>query len=160
MEWQQCSVGCGRFCDLAYAHHPEPWCCKDCGLAAGARHSPECAGAPYAPGHILYESDSDGDVTENESTEAGDSTGDTSQADTDSRLEPEPLLACTNCGLVCGKINYCFRCGGVFCSRCEFHETCPCRRADSSQCAARPCLPQWGGGLSTTPSTYGQTGRP
>lgn len=80
MEWQPCSVrGCGRFCDLQYNAHLQPWCCLVCSLTHGATHSSKCICAPYEPGHIFYDSESDpGDQLDN-STEAGStSVGDSS----------------------------------------------------------------------------------
>ena len=72
MEWQPCSVrGCGRFCDLQYNAHLQPWCCLVCSLTHGATHSSKCICASYEPGHIFYDSDSD--PYEAGSTSAGDS---------------------------------------------------------------------------------------
>ena len=80
MEWQPCSVrGCGRFCDLEYNAHPQPWCCLVCSLTHGARHSSKCICASYEPGHLFYDS-SASDM----STEAGDmSAGDSSDPGAD-----------------------------------------------------------------------------
>jgi len=85
MEWQPCSVrGCGRFCDLQYNAHLQPWCCLVCSLTHGATHSSKCICAPYEPGHIFYDSESDpGDQLDN-STEAGStSAGDSSDPGAD-----------------------------------------------------------------------------
>ena len=75
MEWQQCSVlGCGRFCDLVYNAHPQPWCCLVCSLTHGARHGSKCVCASYEPGHLFYEcSASDMSTDEAGDMKAGDS---------------------------------------------------------------------------------------
>ena len=82
MEWQQCSVrGCWRFCDLEYNEHPEPCCCLVCSLTHGAWHSSKCISASYEPGHLFYDSDSEGDHPDDEpdmSTEAGSASADES----------------------------------------------------------------------------------